>query len=128
MGLINHVNGINVLQTDSYIKISCAMYIDRLVTTHGWKEDKHIRTIAKTIAPISTEALKQVYEQKGAAEGTAEHKAIKAKASFSYQTLLGKMMYVYVTCRPDIGYAITLLSKFGSCPSEYHYTCLKNVA
>ena len=33
------------------------------------------------------------------------------------------------SCRPDIGYAITLLSKFGSCPSAYyHYSCLKNVA
>ena len=31
-------------------------------------------------------------------------------------------------CRPDIGYTITLLSKFGACPSEYHYACLKNVA
>ena len=36
--------------------------------------------------------------------------------------------YAYVTCRPDIRYAITLLSKFGSCPSKYHYACLKNVA
>ena len=37
-------------------------------------------------------------------------------------------MYAYVTCRPDIGCAITLLSKFSSSPSAYHYTCLKNVA
>ena len=110
------------------IKISCETYIDRLITTHGWKEDKRIKAISKTIAPISTEALKQVYDQKGPAEGTLEHKAIEQKAGFSYRTLLGEMMYAYVTCRPDIGYAITLLSKFGSCPSEYHYSCLKNVA
>ena len=32
-----------------------------------------------------------------------------------------------MTCRPDIGYAITLSSKFGLCPLEYHYTCVKNV-
>ena len=38
------------------------------------------------------------------------------------------MMYAYVTCRPDIGYAITLLSKFSSSPAEYHYACLKNIA
>ena len=36
-------------------------------------------------------------------------------------------MYAYVTCRPDIGYTMTLLSKFGSCPSEYHCSCLKDV-
>ena len=53
---------------------------------------------------------------------------LEKKSGFSYRTFLGKMMYAYVTCRPDIGYAITLLSKFGSSPSAYHYTCLKNVA
>ena len=78
--------------------------------------------------PSTLRHIKQVYEQKGPAEGTAEHKDIESKAGFGYQTLLGEMMYAYVTCRPDIGYAITLLSKFGSCPSEYHYSCLKNVA
>ena len=62
--------------------------------------------------------LKQVYDQKGPTEGTLEHKAIEQKAGFSYRTLLGEMLYAYVTCRPDIGYTITLLSKFGSCPSE----------
>ena len=93
------------------------------MTTHGWKEDKRI----KTIAPISPDALKQVFDQKGPAEGTAEHKQLKNKTGFSYRTLLGEMMYAYVTCRPDIGYAITLLSKFSSNPSEYHYSCLKNL-
>ena len=37
-------------------------------------------------------------------------------------------MYAYVTCRPDIGCAITLLSKFGSNPSKHHHACPKNVA
>ena len=128
MGLINDFNGIDIAQTDMYIKISCETYIDRLVTTHGWKEDKRVKDVAKTIAPLNTEALKQVYDQKGPNEGTPEHKALEDSSGFSYRTLLGEMMYAYVTCRPDIGYAITLLSKFGSNPSAYHYACLKNVA
>ena len=121
MGLINDFNGIDVFQTNSYIKISCATYIDWLVTTHGWKEDKQIKKISKTIAPISNKVLKQVYDQKGPTEGTIEHKTLQTKACFSYQTLLSDMMYAYVTCRPDIGYTITLLLKFGLSPSEYHY-------
>ena len=51
--------------------------IDRLVQTHGGKKTSAIKAISKTIAPISTDALKQVYNQKG---------------------------------------------KFGSYPSEYHYS------
>jgi hypothetical protein len=37
-------------------------------------------------------------------------------------------MYVYITCQPDIGYAITSLSKFSSAPSPFHYKLLKGVA
>ena len=37
-------------------------------------------------------------------------------------------MYAYITCRPDIGYAVTTLSKFSSAPTEYHYTLLNGVA
>ena len=37
-------------------------------------------------------------------------------------------MYVYMTCRPDIGYAMTTLSTFSVKPSEYHYGLLKQIA
>jgi hypothetical protein len=39
-------------------------------------------------------------------------------------------MYVYITCHPDIGYAITSLSKFSSAPSPSpsHCKLLKGVA
>ena len=37
-------------------------------------------------------------------------------------------MYAYITCRPDIGYAITTLSKFSSAPSAFHYKQLRHVA
>ena len=38
------------------------------------------------------------------------------------------MMYVYVTCRPDISYAITAMSNSLSTPSALHYLYLKHVA
>ena len=37
-------------------------------------------------------------------------------------------MYAYITCRPDIGYSVTTLSKFSTAPAEYHYKLLKMVA
>ena len=46
---------------------------------------------------------------------------------FSYQTLLGEMMFAYVTCCPDIAYALTTLSKFSVCPTKLHYGYLKGV-
>ena len=37
-------------------------------------------------------------------------------------------MYAYVTCRLNIGYAITTMSKFSTKPSKYHYQLLKGIA
>ena len=37
-------------------------------------------------------------------------------------------MYSYITCRPDIGYSVTTLSKFSTAPAEYHYKLLRMVA
>ena len=38
-------------------------------------------------------------------------------------------MFTWGSCRPDIGYAITLISKCGSnLASVFHYQCLKSIA
>ena len=47
---------------------------------------------------------------------------------FTYQTLLGELMYTYIICWPDIGYSITTLSKFSCAPAEYHYKLLQMIA
>ena len=63
----------------------------------------------------------------GPTEGTPEHHTLQTKFGFSYRTLLGELLYAYVTTRPDLGYAITTLAKFSSTPGEVHYTYLKRL-
>ena len=128
LGLMTDFNGIDVSQTDTHIELSCATHIDRLATSHGWKEDERIKDVEKTMAPLNTEALKQMHDQQGPMEGTAEHEHLEEKNRFGCGTLSGEMMCACVTCRPDMGCVMTLLSKFSSSPSACHYTCLKNVA
>ena len=53
---------------------------------------------------------------------------LELSQGFTYPTLLGEMMYVYVTYRPDTGYVITTMSKFSTKPSTYHYELLKGIA
>ena len=48
----------------------------------------------------------------GPKEGTLEHFNLEKPMEFSYQTLLGEMMFACVTCHPDIAYALTTLSNF----------------
>ena len=37
-------------------------------------------------------------------------------------------MHDIITCRPDIGYAVTALSKFSPSPSAYHYKLFQSIA
>ena len=128
LGLVKDFNGIDVEQSKEYIQISCVNYIDHVITSHGWNNEKTMQPLSKPRSPLSTESLNQLPKHEGYKEGTKEHAELEAKSGFSYRILLGEMIYAYVTCRPDIGYAITLMSKFGSSPSPFHYKCLKDIA
>ena len=128
LGLVTDFNGIDVEQSRDFIEISCSNYIDRIMTSHGWETDKMMQPSDKPVSPLPTEVLTQLQKHTGPSEGTNEHQNLQDKMGFSYRTLLGEMMFAYVSCRPDIGYAITLMSKYGSNPSQFHYSQLKNIA
>ena len=83
---------------------------------------------SKPISPIPSGSIEQMFRDKDAPEGTAAHQVLETSSKFNYRNVLGEFMYVYITCRPDIGYAITTLSKFSSKPSAFHYKLLRGVA
>jgi len=127
LGLIKDFNGLDVAQYSDAIKLSCEKYIDRVLTTHVWsKPSPPIPT--KPSAPLPVDAVTSLYAHQGPPENTAEHAALVAKYGFAYRTLLGELLYAYVTCRPDIGYATITLSKFSTCPHDHHFAMLKKVA
>ncbi|KAG7360947.1 hypothetical protein IV203_036046 [Nitzschia inconspicua] len=47
---------------------------------------------------------------------------------FSHRTVLGELLYAYISCQPDICYAVVTLSKFASARHAYQYNSLKGVA
>jgi len=52
----------------------------------------------------------------------------KVLACFGYRSVLGEILFAYVLCRPDIGYAVTTLVKFSTAPNALHYKSLKHLA
>ena len=83
---------------------------------------------SKPMSPLPSDCIEQIYSQEGPLENTTAHLVLEKKSGFNYRSLLGELMYAFITCRPDIGYAVTTLSKFASSPSQYHYGLLKGVA
>ena len=119
-------NGVDIEQSNTHIMIPCKSYIDRMLCAHGWNNQK--KKLSKNMAPLPDACLKTVYKECGPDEGTVDVFTLELSQGFAYRTLLGEMMYTYVTCRPDIGYAITTTNKFSTKPSKYHYELLKGIA
>ena len=127
--MIKDFNGIDVNQTKAYIQVNCPDYIDRVLKSHNWDTTQDVGT--RPLAPLPEDAVNKMYAKVlgpsngGPREGTAEHIILRKKVGFSYRSVLGELMYTYVTCYPDIGYAVTTLSKFSTCPTRLHYTYLR---
>jgi hypothetical protein len=60
-----------------------------------------------------------------------EGKLLQQKNGFNYRGVVGEIVYAYVVARPDYGFAVALLSRFNTCPSQCHYDaakrCLKSL-
>ena len=64
----------------------------------------------------------------GPREDDPAHSLLAEQHGFAYRSLLGEILFAYVLCRPDIGYAVTTLAKFSTAPNPLHYKSLKHLA
>lgn len=46
---------------------------------------------------------------------------------FTYRQAVCKQLYVLVTCRPDISFAVNNLSQYSNQPSQTHFEAVKDV-
>ena len=129
-GILESFNGVDVEQTDRYVKISCESYIDKLLAHYGWTAAGTRDTDSKPIEPIASSTLQQMFVEYAAAplNGSPESVSIETEAGFSYRSVLGALIYAYVVARPDIGYAVTTLARFSDHPTKVHYDALRRVA
>jgi hypothetical protein len=123
-GISNRYNGVDIHQTRDYVKISCDTYPARVLQTHSWEKPG----LKESDRHDSVHVSKKLFTLSGPAKGTYEHAALAKKTGFSYRQVLGELIYAYVVCRLDIGYAITFLSHFATAPAEEHYKALKDIA
>ena len=138
LGLVEDYNGVDIEQTSRKIKMSAKTYLQRFLQTHGWDtasdgeiQDTSFKDCMKSsrpISPLPPDCVDQLFKQTGPKEGSPEALILEKKSGFVYRTVLGEVMYAYITARPDIGYSVTTLSKFSSDPSAYHYKQLRHVA
>eukprot|EP00957_Ditylum_brightwellii_P046516 3530459-Ditylum_brightwellii.AAC.1 len=54
-----------------------------------------------------------------------ESNQLEAEKGFSYYGAIGALIFAYIICRVDIGYAVAELSKFSESPACCHYKAVK---
>jgi hypothetical protein len=100
--------------------------LDKLRKAHGWNEISN-----KPIEPISPSKVTELETTEGPAIDSEEGKLLQRKNGFNYRGVVGEIVYAYVVARPDLGFAVALLSRFNTCPAQCHYDaakrCLKSL-
>ena len=125
VGIFERYNGIDIIQTRDYVKVSCESYLDRLFQTHGW--DKPPSKASPYMVPLNPTTANDLMKVEGPPEKSPEARALAIKNGFSYRNLLGELIYAFVICRLDIGYAVCFLSRFATAPHPDHYQALRHV-
>ena len=103
----------------------CESYLDRMLQTHGW-DSPSVKDSPRS-TPITSDTVNRLMSLEGPPEKSAEAKEIAKKYGFSYRNLLGELIYAYVICRLDIGFAVCFLSRFAGQPHAEHFIALKGV-
>jgi hypothetical protein len=124
IGLVSHYNGIEIVQDREYIKIHVGKYIGKILANHGWEQGS--KAESRLIDPLHPSAFKEL-EETAPLTSPAEKAELERSAGFAYRNAIGELLYAFVTCRLDIGYAMAELSKFSSAPAACHYAATKRV-
>ena len=108
LGLLHHFLGMRILQTDQRVFIHQSKYAKSLLKKFGLKDCKPV-----SIPLVTGEKLKKVDESELADEGL-------------YRKIVGSLLCLTAT-RPDLMYAVSLLSRFMTGPTKIHMGATKRV-
>ena len=124
LGLIKKFNGVNILQTKWFVKVSCEDYLTRILTDHAWRD---LKASNLPVPMRSDPGYQRQLETASRPRNEAEQLVIQQQAGFSYRTATGELIYALVAARPDISFATTKATQFGSSPALVHYQAVKAI-
>eukprot|EP00957_Ditylum_brightwellii_P138081 10526849-Ditylum_brightwellii.AAC.1 len=87
----------------------------KILKNHGWECCSNDEE--KIIEPIHPNSIKKL-ESTTSPYSETECEQLKAEEGFSYQAAIKELIFSYVICYPDIGYAVAKLSKFSTMPAQ----------
>ena len=129
LGILKRFNGIDIHQTQEYIKLSNETYISKVLANYNWLEKEHKQSLYPTPLKDDPAFLSRLDTEKGPDPSTnkTDYIALEEKMGVKYRKLLGELLFCMITCRPDISFPVIKLAKYANSPAEVHYQALKNI-
>ena len=124
LGILKNFNGIDVLQSKHFVKISCTRYINKLLQAHKWINEN----TRKVTSPMTYnhKMLSEMATTVGPVDVTKASK-LELQNSFRYRQAIGELMFAAITCRPDILFPTIYLSQSSNHPAQCHYSAVKRI-
>ncbi|GKA93173.1 retrovirus-related pol polyprotein from transposon TNT 1-94 [Tanacetum coccineum] len=108
MGLADVILRIKIIRTQNGLVLSQAHYVDKILNTHNAGDSGQART------PIDTSL--HLFKNRGF-----------GVAQLEYSRIIGMLMYLMTSTRPDLAYAVSRLSRYTSNPSYAHWKAITRV-
>ena len=127
LGVINRFNGVDITQSQYYIKISNETYINKILQHKQWLDASIPGMFSPQYIPMhhDPEVNKQIEEAEPIPQD--ELKLVEKEICFSYKQDIGELIYALVTCRPDISFPLIKLSQYSSKPAKIHFEAVKGL-
>ena len=125
LGILNMFNGIDVTQSQRFVKLSCKTYISKILEGHNWTKRTNTSPLH---SPMNHD--KKYMTELELATGPTDTDAkvvLEKEMKFSYRQAIGELLFAAITCRPDILYSIIKLSQYNTKPARIHYLAVKRV-
>ena len=123
LGIISRFNDVDITQTKHFVRLSNLTYINKIL------EDKTCEPLPHLIAPLPMRDDAECNRNLEQDTPLTEKELLKTEQQFgfSYCQGIGELLYVMVTCRPDISYPLVKLSQYSAKPARSHFTTLKGI-
>ena len=119
-------NGVDILQTRHYIRLSCTSFIDKVSEKYLSTWIKHMYALSTQPTPFPTDSTWWSDFNKAIGDPDENNQASLSKEmQLNYRAGIGELIWAMTTCRPDLAFASVKLSQSNSCPHKIHYHGLK---
>ena len=126
-GFLDMYNGIDVIQTQHYIKILCSSYITKMCDKYLQPWMRNYTSIDNQPTPLPTDPtwIKKFNAATGDPDPKVQSKCAKTM-DIVYCRGVGELIWAMTTCRPDMAYASVKLPQANACLHEHHFHGVKH--